>query len=468
MRHAKFIVIGLMIMCIGLSGKEWLYSWADVDGDQIEEKFIYVVGEDGEINVPYVYAPWVTVIAWQTARTALSIMKLRQILYWGEDLILDTGKMPEVPNGSPWYYVDTYYDTMYTYMDGDKTITIWQASKAKLKRVVDLTDDRAFLRFYLWYHEGDCWKYLGKTGLLMTWNDGKTTIEESKQLVLDRLQSLKEAYIDSFSSPEPGEFTFKIAYSYDDYADQIDGYSVLAWDGGSPSYPDTRAIFGTLLLPKPDYLFTEYSNAPCSEFTHADWSFKGEMLAAGIRIRPRTINLKSHGIFTAAIHLPSGYDPSLIDLYSIECEGAKAFDGNAAANQFIAKFRIRDLEGVEAGIQEFTVTGKLETGEPFAGSDFVRIIDPGIVAFSVTPNPVYDKAVISYQLSPSLKDVELKIFSVTGELIRKMRISNTTSIVTKTFWDRTDDVGKVVPAGVYLIQLKSVQTTKTEKVVVTK
>lgn len=468
MKYARFVIIGLMIACINVSAKEWLYSWSDVDGDEIDEKFIYVVGENGEINAPYVYAPWVTVIAWQTARTALSVMKLRQILYWGEDLILDTGSMPEVPNGSPWYYVDTYYDTMYTYMDGDKTITIWQAPKAKLKRVADLTDDRAFLRFYLWYHEGDCWKYLGKTGLLMTWNDGKTTIEGAKQFVLDRLSGLKSSYIDSFPSPEPGEFTFKIEYSYDDYADQIDDYSVLAWDGGSASYPDTRAIFGTLLLPKPDYLFTEYSSAPCSEFTHADWSFKGELLAAGIRIRPRTINLKSQGVFTAAIHLPEGYDPSHIDLYSIECEGAMAFDGNAAANQFIAKFRVKDLEGVEVGIQEFTVTGKLESGEPFSGSDFVKVTDQGIVVMNVIPNPVHDKATISYQLSPSVENVELRIFSVAGELVRTMNVSNTASILTKISWDRTDDQGRMVSNGIYLIQLKGGQAVRTEKVVVTK
>jgi len=453
-----------MMIVSSLSAKEWLYSWADVDGDKIQEKFIYVIGENGEINVPYVYAPWVTVIAWNTCRTAISIMKLRQKIYWGEDLLLDTGKLPEVPNGQSWHYEETFYDTMFTYVDGDNVVTIWQSKRAKLKRVVTLNNTCAIIRFHLWYHKGDCWKYLGKTGLLMTWNDGKTGVEESKQFVLERLQELKNTYEDSFPSVKPGEFLFKISYSYDDYAKQLDDYSVLAWDGWSSGYPGNSAIFGTVLLPKPEYLFTEYNSAPCKEFTYADWSLKGEMLLAEIRITPRTINLKSHGVFTASIQL-SGHAPSEIDLSTVVCEGAKAFDGHYTPNKLVAKFYVDDLIGVKPGLQEFTVTGRLKSGEAFSGVDTVRVIDSDVICLNILPNPVREKAEIRVQLEGD-NPVLLRIFSVTGRLVKEITMNRKNFPGLKTIWKREDTNGRRVPPGVYLIQVSSGGAETTRKVVV--
>jgi hypothetical protein len=101
-------------------------------------------------------------------------------------------------------------------------------------------------------------------------------------------------------------------------------------------------------------------------------------IAAGIEIKPETLNLKSPGEFTAFMTFPNGYDLASINLSTIVCQGAPAIDGNIADKKFIAKFDREDLIGVLPGEEvTFTVTGKLFNGTPFIGSDTIKVIDPG-------------------------------------------------------------------------------------------
>jgi hypothetical protein len=98
-----------------------------------------------------------------------------------------------------------------------------------------------------------------------------------------------------------------------------------------------------------------------------------------IDIKPETLNLKSGGEFTAFIGLPEGYDEADIDVDTLECEGAPALKGMVADDgKFIAKFDREDLDDVPTGeAVELTVTGKLNDGTAFAGSDIIRVIGPG-------------------------------------------------------------------------------------------
>lgn len=113
------------------------------------------------------------------------------------------------------------------------------------------------------------------------------------------------------------------------------------------------------------------------------------VIPADVEIKPETINLKSNGKFKAFIELDSPYDVNDIVTETVECEGAKAIDGKVDKNRFIATFNIQDLD-LDSNImlyrgqkkdekekQEFTVTGELEDGIKFEGSDTVKIKEEG-------------------------------------------------------------------------------------------
>ncbi|MEP9410913.1 MAG: hypothetical protein HRF42_05820 [Candidatus Brocadia sp.] len=112
-------------------------------------------------------------------------------------------------------------------------------------------------------------------------------------------------------------------------------------------------------------------------------------VTANVKIKPRTINLKSKGKLKAFITLPSPYNVNDIITNTIECEGAKAIKGKVDKNRFIATFNRQDLfsdsethfyrgqKKDEKEIQELTVTGELEDGTRFEGSDTVKIKDKG-------------------------------------------------------------------------------------------
>ncbi len=98
------------------------------------------------------------------------------------------------------------------------------------------------------------------------------------------------------------------------------------------------------------------------------------------RIKPKVINLKSKGTFTAFVKFPSEYNVSDVDEDTIECEGAEAIKTRIflKKNIFKSTFRIKELKDISPGTSvTFAVTGSLSTGEDFEGSATVEVISPG-------------------------------------------------------------------------------------------
>ncbi|RKX71466.1 hypothetical protein DRP53_01430 [candidate division WOR-3 bacterium] len=269
MRVSLMFIVFLFLVNLS-SAKVWQTSFADVDGDMEDEMFEYVIGEFGEHNIPYVYCPWVTMIAWRTIKTCLSIRLLRQQIFLDTVRILDTGLPVET---SPFYYIDTLYNSMSTYIDSIWVITTWESDRAILSRVVNLDDERLFMRYCLYLKNGGMIDTLGETAIFVVWNDGETTVQGAQQYVLNQLGKYKNLYIDSFPIPDSGQVRFRIRYAWDDFAKQLDSFSIWAWDGGSTNNP-TVAMFGDLHLPKPSYLFTSVSSQNGAETTHVYWDFK--------------------------------------------------------------------------------------------------------------------------------------------------------------------------------------------------
>jgi hypothetical protein len=108
------------------------------------------------------------------------------------------------------------------------------------------------------------------------------------------------------------------------------------------------------------------------------------VIEADVSIKPETINLKSKGKFKAFIELPSTYDVNDIDPDTVTCEGTKAIRGKAEGDKYVATFNVQDL-GFDIKIHkgrddkkvrvELTVSGELEDGTKFEGSDTVEIKD---------------------------------------------------------------------------------------------
>ena len=100
---------------------------------------------------------------------------------------------------------------------------------------------------------------------------------------------------------------------------------------------------------------------------------------------PQTLNLKSKGKWiTVQVRLPAGYNRSDVVGSSLfllgEVPASKVQKGNGnGSRKVMAKFsRSAVQELLEPGAAvEVTLTGELTDGTPIAGSDTIRVINPG-------------------------------------------------------------------------------------------
>ena len=156
-------------------------------------------------------------------------------------------------------------------------------------------------------------------------------------------------------------------------------------------------------------------------------------LRANVTIKPETLNIKSNEIFTAFTWLPEGYTVSDVDGSTVVCghytqplinrsyvTGAPAVEGYADdEHEYISWFNRQDLKdaGVPCGdAVTLTVTGELEDGTPFLGTDAVRIIhgtellDVNGTIFAVGPiwtaKPGWDVPDVGKGAHPAFVDID--------------------------------------------------------------
>ena len=97
------------------------------------------------------------------------------------------------------------------------------------------------------------------------------------------------------------------------------------------------------------------------------------ILPAKVTIKPQSLNLKKTE-FKAFIELPAPYNVSNINGSSVVCEGARVKEYKIDNFTFIADFMTVDLVNITSGKEvKFTVTGNLNDGTPFEGSNTINV-----------------------------------------------------------------------------------------------
>ncbi|MBA7543363.1 hypothetical protein ES705_35694 [subsurface metagenome] len=86
--------------------------------------------------------------------------------------------------------------------------------------------------------------------------------------------------------------------------------------------------------------------------------------------------------------------------------------------------------------------------------------------FEISPNPFTDRTDITCSMGQSAKGTELKIYDISGKLVKDFSLPTAYSIVpTVVPWYGTDESGKLLPSGVYFIQAKGGDLNLTKKVI---
>ncbi|MGB3480023.1 MAG: YCF48-related protein, partial [bacterium] len=85
---------------------------------------------------------------------------------------------------------------------------------------------------------------------------------------------------------------------------------------------------------------------------------------------------------------------------------------------------------------------------------------------AIYPNPFYKLANISLGKELRAKIIVLRIYDVSGRVIRNLKLPTAYSLLpTSLSWDGTDDAGNKTPPGVYFVRLTASEMTLTKKLV---
>lgn len=104
---------------------------------------------------------------------------------------------------------------------------------------------------------------------------------------------------------------------------------------------------------------------------------------------------------------------------------------------------------------------------PWIGISERAYLPKSTKSVKIKPNPFHRTSVIHYSI-PSLAEVDLKIFDITGQEVKSLINSKLMAGNYSITWDGTDNTKKRVSAGVYLLKLKVNNTESVEKLILTR
>ena len=242
---------------------------------------------------------------------------------------------------------------------------------------------------------------------------------------------------------------------------------------------------------------------------HKLYAVGEDYIPATIDIDPHTLNIESKGKWiTCYIELPEEYSVEKISLATVtlECSDYTAYTAEGSPSQvgdydedgtpdLMVKFDRQDLaEYLKDNLDSFpqdvtlTVTGKVDS-LTFTGEDTIRVISPGkgktkagsseetnletesspeaTELYQNYPNPFNPKTTIEYDLNKD-SQVTLKIFSLSGQLIKLLVNENQSPGHYTITWYGDNEQGEEIASGVYFYQLLAGDKVLMKKMVVLK
>jgi hypothetical protein len=123
------------------------------------------------------------------------------------------------------------------------------------------------------------------------------------------------------------------------------------------------------------------------------------------------------------------------------------------------------------------------------GSDMSKVTNPGdpqdkptpgievkkeiqdISSFiKAVPNPFYPKTVLAFNLTDRLAHApaQITIYTLQGKAIRTIQVPYTSGTFARVTWNGTDDLGRLVGAGIYIAELFFGTKILSEKLIFTR
>ncbi|MCD6101725.1 MAG: T9SS type A sorting domain-containing protein, partial [Candidatus Cloacimonetes bacterium] len=82
------------------------------------------------------------------------------------------------------------------------------------------------------------------------------------------------------------------------------------------------------------------------------------------------------------------------------------------------------------------------------------------------PNPVVNSTNISFSLPKNADNVELKIYNIKGQLVKKFKMQNAKCGMNSMVWNGRDNSGKPVANGIYFYKLSIDKTEIIKKMII--
>ena len=207
---------------------------------------------------------------------------------------------------------------------------------------------------------------------------------------------------------------------------------------------------------------------------------------------PNSINCSGdEGVITVAILTTDGFDALDVDEATVVFAGAQEThhkQGEPKRHEedvdddgdidLVLHFRFSDTN-IECGDTDATLTGETFGGQAITCTEPIRTVEGGggesgatelttvssIALFQSQPNPFAHETIIRYQLIHD-SPVTLKIYDVSGQLVRTLVDDMKSAGNYMLYWNGNDEAGQAVSSGIYIYKLTAGDNTITRKLTV--
>jgi hypothetical protein len=327
-------IVALVLLATSLSANAGIIKsvWVDIDGEGVEERVYYCVGNPGEPDTDNIYQPsdFLAGFAYQVTRLHFGMGNLQEVVLRNGSRVLDTG-LPVMVSGRL-VIQNPLYQSRETVDYGDSAVTTWIQDDIRLERTVWM-NTKWFLSVYKVFTGTDgslvnlvpC---VGTSALSVPWNQGRTPFQQATAYV-DSIWTVEhDSLLPRF--PSVGGLNgwgLQVSYMFDDWFERRANNYLWAWDDWE------RAVMGNGFLPVPDTLYLTGPRQPCEQRANVTWSFRDESVGASSDVPLRRISDGGIGIkpcpnpFASFASVP-GHEAERFVVYDVSGRMVGAFKGD--------------------------------------------------------------------------------------------------------------------------------------------